>query len=801
LLSNGSLYISSAVVQDAGRFICSATNVAGSATVAADVVIYVPPSVVSSAENVTKTVGESAKFQCSFSGIPEPDIKWFYSSGGSTVQLTQTVHHIISAGKLEIRQTVKKDEGKYICQAENIAGRVQASAFLRVKVPASLDVKPVNVTVNESSSASFQCNASGDPKPVITWLKGGGQLSAVGRVVIGRDTLTILNTVASDAGQYSCNVSNGLSSHVGMAHLIVQVTPNITSFDVPQLVISGINATLTCEVGGIPQPRVTWERDGIILLEPHVRQVESGKFVITNVGKADSGVYTCVASNAAGMSSKHANLTVQVAPSSPIQISAIPQSSTVIQLSWKPGFNGHSPVTSYKLEIKRESGTYMLLENNLSVTSYTVTGLDPYTAYTFRVSARNAIGLSPGATVMNRTSQDAPSPPENVVAIPLNATVIRVTWSAPSTPNGHITWHEIQYNVASSNDVTRIVLSANQLPELKTLIGSLKPFTLYQIRIRAATQERNIKWGNLSLEAEATTHESAPTAAPQDIQLQVLSAHSILVKWKVVPPEFANGNVRRYVVFVKAAGPYRFSDAKNVSAGTSLNFTLQGLFAWTKYNVSVQAITIQAGPKSPWKQVQTFEAEPGPPSNVTLVSDSQHSIIVLIAPPLPVRRNGIILGYTVFYRQTNLLPNASYLSVKTTNSSVKLTNLTVYTEYSVKVAAVTSVGQGITSLQKSIFSQEGVPGAVDDVKAIAVDHDTIRVAWRPPVTPNGKIVQYSITFNTTDGNSSNSLIAGDELALVIDDLIPNTTYYIFVTAKTSKGFGRQGTTVNVRTRK
>lgn len=102
----------------------------------------------------------------------------------------------------------------------------------------------------------------------------------------------------------------------------------------------------------------------------------------------------------------------------------------------------------------------------------------------------------------------APSPPENVVAIPLNATVIRVTWSAPATPNGHITWYEIQYNVASSNDVTRIVLSANQLPEVKTLIGSLKPFTLYQIRIRAATQERNIKWGNLSLEAEATTHES-----------------------------------------------------------------------------------------------------------------------------------------------------------------------------------------------------------------------------------------------------------------------------------------------------
>lgn len=40
LLSNGSLHISSTAVQDAGKFSCIATNVAGSATVTADVVIY-----------------------------------------------------------------------------------------------------------------------------------------------------------------------------------------------------------------------------------------------------------------------------------------------------------------------------------------------------------------------------------------------------------------------------------------------------------------------------------------------------------------------------------------------------------------------------------------------------------------------------------------------------------------------------------------------------------------------------------------------------------------------------------------
>ena len=70
----------------------------------------------------------------------------------------------------------------------------------------------------------------------------------------------------------------------------------------------------------------------------------------------------------------------------------------------------------------------------------------------------------------------------------------------------------------------------------------------------------------------------------------------------------ANGNVRQYVVIMKATGPHRVSDSRNVSAGTADNRTVRGLFAWTNYNVSVQALTVQPGPKSPYKQVRTLEA-------------------------------------------------------------------------------------------------------------------------------------------------------------------------------------------------
>ena len=95
-----------------------------------------------------------------------------------------------------------------------------------------------------------------------------------------------------------------------------------------------------------------------------------------------------------------------MAPSAPFPISAIPESSTVIQLSWRPGFDGHSSITGYKLEIRRESGTYVILKENILVTSYTVRNLVPYITYTFKISARNAVGLSPGATVTNRTLED-----------------------------------------------------------------------------------------------------------------------------------------------------------------------------------------------------------------------------------------------------------------------------------------------------------------------------------------------------------------------------------------------------------
>lgn len=57
--------------------------------------------------------------------------------------MTQTKQHVISNGRLEIMQILKKDEGKYICQAVNIAGQLETAAYLTIK--GEIDILDVNL--------------------------------------------------------------------------------------------------------------------------------------------------------------------------------------------------------------------------------------------------------------------------------------------------------------------------------------------------------------------------------------------------------------------------------------------------------------------------------------------------------------------------------------------------------------------------------------------------------------------------------------------------------------------------------
>lgn len=80
---------------------------------------------------------------------------------------------------------------------------------------------------------------------------------------------------------------------------------------------------------------------------------------------------------------------------------SIVKTKTSITISWKAPFNGNSEILSY--EIEYEASTYqsrkVIVPITAKKTSYTITGLEPYTSYEIRVRARNALGPSGSSNV------------------------------------------------------------------------------------------------------------------------------------------------------------------------------------------------------------------------------------------------------------------------------------------------------------------------------------------------------------------------------------------------------------------
>lgn len=77
-------------------------------------------------------------------------------------------------------------------------------------------------------------------------------------------------------------------------------------------VVQGSSVTLTCEARGVPPPTLSWLKDGqpLSLHRNLLLDGQETRFLLSDVGPSDGGLYSCVASNQAGSSTKTFNLTV-----------------------------------------------------------------------------------------------------------------------------------------------------------------------------------------------------------------------------------------------------------------------------------------------------------------------------------------------------------------------------------------------------------------------------------------------------------------------------------------------------------
>ncbi|XP_062437683.1 hemicentin-1 [Rhea pennata] len=328
ILADGQrLQIKSAEVSDTGQYVCRATNIAGRDDKNFHLNVYVPPNIEGPEQEwLNETISNPVTFVCDATGIPPPTLIWL--KNGKTIENSDSLEvHILSGGsKLQIARSQLLDSGTYTCIASNIEGRAQKSYILSIQVPPNIAGSEMSSEVSVLLGESIQlvCNANGVPVPVMQWLKDGETVASdeLQRIRVTPDgsTLNIFRALTSDTGKYTCVATNPAGEEDRIFNLNVYVPPAIAdNKDEPEDLTARADTSINieCTATGTPLPQINWLKNGLPLsISSQVRLLSGGQVLrIARVQVSDVGVYTCVASNKAGVDNKHYNLQVFVPPS------------------------------------------------------------------------------------------------------------------------------------------------------------------------------------------------------------------------------------------------------------------------------------------------------------------------------------------------------------------------------------------------------------------------------------------------------------------------------------------------------
>lgn len=179
-------------------------------------------------------------------------------------------------------------------------------------------------------------------------------------------------------------------------------------------------ATLNCKAIGLPNPTISWYRDGIpVHANAKTNLTSAGDLIISDLEKQqDQGLYTCVASSRTGKSTWSGFLRIEVptnpnikfyrapeqskCPTAPGQPKVLNASATTLTIVWptsdKPGA---AALLGYSVEMysTNKSKTWIPIATRLSEPIFTVDGLTNGAAYMFIVRAENSLGFSPPSPI------------------------------------------------------------------------------------------------------------------------------------------------------------------------------------------------------------------------------------------------------------------------------------------------------------------------------------------------------------------------------------------------------------------
>eukprot|EP00794_Sanderia_malayensis_P007839 gene7839-8688_t len=498
-------------------------------------------------------------------------------------------------------------------------------------------------------------------------------------------------------------------------------------------------------------------------------------------------------------------------PGQPFNVSAVPQSSKSIQVSWKnPVYKGNG-LDGYEVQYNSKRGS-LKKESEFGVTQNLLQGLHPYTNYTINVLAKSFGGLGPPSEPIHcMTLQDAPSgPPQGSKARPRSSTSIEVFWNPPlpHLRNGLITGYNIMYTPVRGSVPS--ILSVDGSKRNAMLTG-LRKYTKYTIWVSSKTA---VGEGPPSNKFELFTDEDVPEGAPRDIRAYAINDSAISVTWN--EPIEKSGRIRGYFVYYLPV-----KDNHEIIKGKTLPHSYDAVGSQqrhvilmskvepsTTYQIRVAAYTLKGdGTRSSEVYVKTPKRLPAAPEIrwANLRGPKRTDLSLAWRPNYPG-----VLQYKIEYGKAltkfdNLADvRTKYVNVRHRSHVFKGLSNGVW--YLFKVSAQTLKDWSIEA-RKWVKMPDGIPGeAPQNIRAITESSTSIKITWESPDPwlRHGRITKYIISYKMTangEPRSKRFKVNDDSarLEMIINNLQVKTEYSFTLTAYTSAGAGPASIAVTSRT--
>ncbi|XP_035171267.1 roundabout homolog 2 isoform X14 [Oxyura jamaicensis] len=546
------LRIKKAMSTDEGTYTCIAENRVGKVEASATLTVrarpVAPPQFVVRPRDQIVAQGRTVTFPCETKGNPQPAVFWQKEGSQNLLFPNQPLqpnsrYSVSPTGDLTITNIQRSDAGYYICQALTVAGSILAKAQLEVtdvltdRPPPIILQGPVNQTLAVDGTALLKCKATGDPHPVISWLKEG--FTFLGRdprtSIQDQGTLQIKTLRLSDTGTYTC-VATSSSGETSWS-AVLEVTES-----------GGAAVSKNYDINDLPGPPS----------KPQVTDVTKNSVTLSWQPGTPGSL-----------------------PASAYIIEAFSQS---VSNSWQTVAN-HVKTTLYTVRGLRPNTIYLFM-----VRAINSQGLSDPSPMSDPVRTQD---ISPPAQgVDHRQVQkelgDVIVRLHNPVV--LTPTTVQVTWTV-DRQSQFIQGYRVMYRQTSGLPSPAVWqnLEVKVPTERSAVLVNLKKGVTYEIKVRPYFNEFQ---GMDSESKSARTTEEAPSAPPQSVTVLTVGNHnstSISISWDPPPPDHQNGVIQEYKIWC-LGNETRFHINKTVDAAIR-SVVIGGLYPGIQYRVEVAAST------------------------------------------------------------------------------------------------------------------------------------------------------------------------------------------------------------------